>query len=87
MEERYRRMIRELMADETVDRPKFIFNSMDTVTSGEKVILSEVRKCVIHADGTADVEFVGIAEGTLQDIAERPDSSRIVDATFILSQN
>uniref|UniRef100_A0A7S2U9U0 Uncharacterized protein n=1 Tax=Attheya septentrionalis TaxID=420275 RepID=A0A7S2U9U0_9STRA len=86
-EGRYRRMIRELMADETVDRPKFIFSSMDTVTSGEMAILSEVRKCVIHADGTADVEFVGIAQGTLQEVVERPDSSGIIDATFILSQN
>jgi hypothetical protein len=89
-EEQQRRMIRELMVDdENVDeRPKFILNyTGGSVTSGgEAALLVEVRNCVIHANGNANVEVVGIAEGTLQDAVERPDNNRLVDATFILSQ-
>mmetsp|Transcript_31948 Transcript_31948/g.52739 ORF Transcript_31948/g.52739 Transcript_31948/m.52739 type:complete len:443 (-) Transcript_31948:25-1353(-) len=77
-------MIRELMADGTLERPKFIFNHAGA--SGELALLVEIRNCVVYADGTANVEVVGVAKGTLQDPVERPDSHRLFDATFIHSQ-
>lgn len=88
-EERYRRMIRELMAGHEPgnERPKFILNyTGGYVTPGKAVLLVEVRKCEIHANGNANVQVVGIDEGTLQDATERPDSNRLVDATFSPSQ-
>lgn len=84
-EERHQLMIRELTADETVERPKFIFNYTGGSTSDEPALLVEVRNCVIHAGGIANVEVVGISKGILQDPVERPDSNRLVDATFIHS--
>ena len=85
-EDRYRRMMREIMAtgDESsiAGRASFILAHTGTVATGDAAMLVEVRKCVVHPDGTANVELVPILKGSLRDTVERPDSGQLYDASI-----
>jgi hypothetical protein len=82
-EERYRRLVREIMAVEsTTMRPRFILAPSGAVSTGEAALLMEVRKCAIHPDGSANIELVAIAKGRLRDAVERPTADRLYDANI-----
>lgn len=81
-EDRYRRLVREIMETESTNRPRFILAPSGTVTSGETALLMEVRKCALHPDGTANIELVAIAKGLLRNAVERPNADRLYDANI-----
>jgi len=82
-QERRRRLVREIMDTESTNRPRFILAPTGIVDTGEAALLMEVRKCLIHPDGTANIDVVAIAKGRLRDAIERPaPSDKLYDASI-----
>ena len=84
-EENYRRMIRELVAEEqaspTGDLPKLIVyqHGNDVVSNGVEATLVEIREFL---DWNFDVVVIPLARVRLRDVVERPNGGSLFVASF-----
>ena len=94
-EPRYRLLIADVMAGRpssqrkglllSSPRPRFLFACKPDPLRSKVACIVEVRKCLIHLDGVADIVIVPISWVLMQDVAERPQSGGLLDATVVPS--